>query len=139
MKGYVDTESALDGYRKMEPFRDWQLAPPLQWMERYVPSAPKSDIAPVDTIPIKPDVDDAPKGTKESGVKFMLTQSDKEHLGRLGYTPEQIFYMRPTEAVEIIKAGTRAPHAEATDTAAKLGTSSPGAINADNHTIVPLA
>jgi hypothetical protein len=45
---------------------------------------------------------------KTASFKFMITLQDERDLGDLGYSRQQIEKLKPQEAGEIIKAGTRA-------------------------------
>jgi hypothetical protein len=45
---------------------------------------------------------------KTASLKFMITLQDEKDLGDLGYSRQQIEKLKPQEAGEIIKTGTRA-------------------------------
>lgn len=46
-------------------------------------------------------------GSKPASVKFMITIQDKVDLENLGYSKEQIDKLKPQEAEDIIKAGSK--------------------------------
>jgi hypothetical protein len=47
-------------------------------------------------------------GTKSVSVKFMITLKDEADLRSLGYSKEQIDQLKPQEAEDILKYGTKA-------------------------------
>ncbi|MDU0457593.1 MAG: hypothetical protein RW306_02575 [Geobacteraceae bacterium] len=47
-------------------------------------------------------------GSKSASVKFMITSKDKSDLQLLGYSIEQINQLKPQEAEDILKSGTKA-------------------------------
>jgi hypothetical protein len=46
-------------------------------------------------------------GSNSASVKFMITIQDKADLENLGYSKEQIDKLKPQEASDIIKSGTK--------------------------------
>lgn len=47
-------------------------------------------------------------GSKSASVKFMITSKDESDLQLLGYSNEQINQLKPQEAEDILKSGTKA-------------------------------
>src|SRR5215831_12638878 len=76
---------------------------------------PGNPAQPVNTANLPNPVEHPEPPQTTASVPVVMTRAMKVKLAKLGYTPEQMSNMRPAEAVEITKPGTRAPSLVAHD------------------------